>query len=59
MNGALVDLTITNNGTTADVVANVTAKNGNTYYQKYLGIAIDGDLYYCLTVDASSIKIFE
>ena len=59
MNGALVDLSITNNGTTADVVANVTAKNGNTYYQKYLGIAIDGDLYYCFTVDASSIKIFE
>ena len=59
MNGAIVDLYVTNNGTTADVVANVTAPNGNTYYQKYTGIAIDGDLYYCLTVDGSWIAIFE
>ncbi len=59
MNGAFVDLTITNNGTTADIVANVTAPNGNTYYQKYLGIAIDGDLYYCLTVEQAWLAIFE
>ena len=59
MNGALVDLSITNNGTTADVVATVTANNGNKYTQKYLGITIDGDLYYCLTVDCSWVAIFE
>ena len=59
MNGALVDLSITNNGTTADVVAVVTANNGNTYTQKYTGIAIDGDLYYCFTVENAWIAIFE
>ncbi len=59
MNGALVELTITNNGTTADVVAKVTTTAGTVYNQKYLNIAVDGDLYYCFTVDSAYISIFE
>ncbi|MBP3570272.1 MAG: hypothetical protein J6K04_14040 [Lachnospiraceae bacterium] len=59
MAGALVDLAVTNNGTTADIIATVTTMNGTVYTQKYTGIAIDGDLYYCLTVDGSWISIFE
>lgn len=57
IDGADVELTITNNGGTADVVAKVTSAEGTTYNQSYTGIAIDGDLYYCLTVDGSFIDI--
>ena len=59
MNGALVNLDITNNGTTADIVATVTTTNGTVYTQKYLGIAVDGDLYYCLTCEQAWLAIFE
>ena len=57
VDGADVELTITNNGDTADVVAKVTTVEGTTYNQSYKGIAVDGDLYYCLTVDGSFIDI--
>lgn len=57
VDGADVELTITNNGDTADVVAKVTTAEGTTYNQSYTGIAVDGDLYYCLTVDGSFIDI--
>ena len=57
MDGADVELTITNNGDTADIVAKVTSAGGTTYNQSYKGIAVDGDLYYCLTVDGSFIDI--
>jgi len=59
MNGALVELAVINNGTTAEVVATVTTMNGDVYTQKYSNIAVDGDLYYCLTVDGSYLSIFE
>lgn len=59
INGALVDLAITNNGTTADIVATVTTKNGDVYTQKYLGITVDGDLYYCLSTELGWLCIFE
>ncbi|MCM1188717.1 MAG: hypothetical protein NC541_05430 [bacterium] len=57
IDGADVALTITNNGDTADVVAVVTTTAGTVYNQSYTGIAVDGDLYYCLTVDGSFIDI--
>ncbi len=44
-------------GDTADIVAKVTSAGGTTYNQSYKGIAVDGDLYYCLTVDGSFIDI--
>ncbi|MGN0297825.1 MAG: hypothetical protein ACI4C1_01345 [Lachnospiraceae bacterium] len=57
LNGATVVLTVTNNGETADVVADVTTLAGTTYQQKYTGIEVDGDLYFCLTVDSSCVDI--
>lgn len=57
IDGASVELTITNNGETADVAAVVTTAAGTTYNQKYTGIAVDGDLYYCLTVDGCFLDI--
>lgn len=57
INGADVNLTVTNNGSTADVVAVVTTADGKTYTQKYTGIAVDGDVYYCLTCEKSFLDI--
>lgn len=59
MNGATVDLTITNNGNgTADISAVAHGTNGVDYYQTYTGInTIDADnLYFNLTVDNSHIE---
>lgn len=52
-----VTVTVTNNGSTADVVAEVTTAEGASYTQKYNGIAVDGDLYFCLTVDGCFLDI--
>lgn len=57
MDGAYVELTVTNNGDTADVVANVTTEAGVQYHQKYMGIAIDGDLYFKLLCEGSYLLI--
>lgn len=57
MDGASVELTITNNGDTADVKAVVTCANGTVHNQTYTGIAVDGDLYYCLTVENAFLDI--
>lgn len=57
IDGADVELTITNNGDNAEIVAVVKTVGGAEYHQSYKGIAVDGDLYYCLTVDGSFIDI--
>lgn len=57
INGADVELTVTNNGDTADVVAVVTTADGKTYNQSYTGIAIDGDLHFCLTCEKAFLDI--
>ncbi len=57
MNGADVNLTITNNGDTVDVVAVVTGSSGAVYNQKYTGIAVDGDVYYCLSCEKAFLDI--
>lgn len=57
MDGASVELTITNNGDTADVVAKVTLADGTVHNQSYKGVAVDGDLYYCLTVENAFLDI--
>lgn len=54
---ATVDVAVTNHGTTAELVATVTTKTGKVFYQKYSNIAIDGDLYYCFTVDGTCLDI--
>ncbi len=57
--GALVELTITNDGSVATVKAEVTTVNGEVYTQEYKDIVVNGDIYYCLTVDGSYIDLFE
>lgn len=57
IDGASVNLKVTNNGTTADVVATITSVAGNTYTQSYKGIEIDGPLYFCLGVDGACLDI--
>ena len=57
MDGANVALTVTNNGGTADIVALVTTVDGKFYTQKYTGIAVTGDLYFCLSCEASYLVI--
>ncbi|MBQ9123519.1 MAG: hypothetical protein IJY10_08540 [Lachnospiraceae bacterium] len=57
LQGATVTVSVTNNGTTADIVMDVIGADGNAYYQKYLGIAIDGPLYFTLGVDGACIDV--
>ncbi len=55
--GATVVLKVTNHGTTADIVMEVTALDGKVYHQSYTGIAVTGDVYTCLTVEKACIDI--
>ena len=57
IDGASVEVTVTNNGDTADIAAVITTVDGAVYHQSYTGIAIDGDLYFCLTVDGCFIDL--
>lgn len=55
-----VVLTVTNNGSTADVVFTLTTADGSkTYTQSYKNIAVDGPLYFCLTVEKACLDILE
>jgi len=53
MDDALVTVSVTNNGGSADINIVMEGNNGQTYTQKYLNIApIDGDnLEFHMTVD--------
>lgn len=55
--GATVVCAITNHGTTADIVMTITAADGTVYHQSYTGIAVDGPVYTCLTVEKACIDI--
>ena len=58
--GATVEVTITNHGTTADIVMKITAADGTTVRnQSYTGIAVDGPVYTCLTVEKACIDIID
>ncbi len=46
---------ITNNGTTADIVMEVTSVSGTTYTQSYTGITVDGAVYATLTLEKCCI----
>ncbi len=58
MDDALVTVSVTNNGTSADVKMNMVGNDGRTYYQDYQGIAINNDLLFRFTVDGSHL-VFE
>ena len=52
MDDAVVTVSVTNNGDSADVRCYMEGNDGNTYYQDYLGISpTDGRLYFRFTVD--------
>ncbi len=57
LDGAQVNLTVVNNGTTADILSTIVTADGKTYHQNYIGIAVSGDLYFCLTCEASYLSI--
>ena len=58
MDGARVDVAVTNNGDgSADVSAIMQGNDGNYYTQEYKGIAIDSeDFYFRFTVDGSHLE---
>ena len=60
MDGALVTVSVTNNGTSADVKCVMVGNDGKTYKQDYIGISpIDGnDLDFHFTIDGSHL-VFE
>lgn len=60
MDDAMVTVSVTNNGGSADVKCVMVGNDGITYYQEYIGISpIDGDnLYFRFTVDGCHM-IFE
>jgi hypothetical protein len=60
MDEAMVTVSVTNRGGSADVKCIMVGNNGQTYTQDYIGIApTDGDnLYFRFTVDGSHL-VFE
>ncbi len=61
--GAYVEVTVTNNGGTADVVINLTSADGaTTHTQSYKNITVGGPLYLCFTCEKAcldEIKVVE
>ena len=60
MDDAVVTVSVTNHGSSADVKCTMVGNDGNTYTQDYIGISpIDGsDFYFRFTVDGSHL-VFE
>ena len=59
MDEAVVTVSVTNNGSSADVKMVMEGNDGNTYYQSYTGISpISNDLLFRFTVDGSHL-VFE
>jgi hypothetical protein len=56
INGAQIDLSVTNNGDTVDVAFTATTVDGTVYNQSYTGIAVDGDVYFCLTLEKAFLN---
>ena len=57
MDGAYVDLTVKNNGDTADIYVRITTADGQLHHVNYPGIVTGGDLYLCLSCEGSYIVI--
>ncbi len=57
IDNATVTVSVTNNTTTADVVLKIVTADGDEFNQSYKNIAIDGDLYFCFTVEAAFAEI--
>lgn len=52
---ALIEVTVTNNGATADVVIKLTAADGTVRNQSYKNIAVNGPLYFTLTCEKACL----
>lgn len=59
INGANVQVEVMNNGDTADILIRAASTEGKEFYQLYKDIAIDGDLYYCVSVDGSCLEVID
>ena len=58
INGATVKVEVINKGATADVKCSWIGVSDNVeYYQNYLNLSIDGDLYFSLTTEAGHLEI--
>ena len=61
--GASYEVSVTNHGTTADIVIKLTTADGATVHtQAYKNIAVNGPLYFCLTCEKAcldEIKVVE
>ncbi len=58
MDGAHVEVTVKNNGATADILCNITTADGSkAYFQNYKGIVTGGELYFCLGCEASFLQV--
>jgi hypothetical protein len=56
INGAQIELSVTNNGDTVDVAFTATTVDGTVYNQSYTGIGVTGDVYFCLSVEAGFLN---
>ena len=57
MNGALIALTVTNKGKTAEVSFTATTAGESEYHQSFKDITTDGPLYFCLTVENACLDL--
>lgn len=57
MNGAQIDLVVTNKGKTAEVSVTALTAEGTEYHQSYKDIGTDGPLYFCLTVENACLDL--
>ena len=59
VNGALMELTVSNKGKTAEVSITATAADETVYHQTYKDIATDGPLFFCLSVENACLDLLE
>lgn len=57
MNGALVELTLTHKAGKADVLITATTADGREYHQSCTGVPIDGELFWCLSVENACLDL--
>ena len=57
LNGALIELTVTHRAGKADVSVRAETEGERSYHQSYTGIAVDGPLYACLSVEQNASPV--
>ena len=59
LNGALIELTVTHRAGKADVSVRAETEGERSYHQSYTGIAVDGPLYACLSVEKACLDLLD